>query len=181
MKILVAGDSTEEVKGRVASAHRWWGRNEEVSLAPLVCYYPYYFQAWKVRASKSLGREVRVRLFTGVNGMNRSTSPATEWPAEEERDVREEELIHPLTSGDEAEELSGEYIEKFVARRYRPSGTPEITRERSALIYIPYYVHAQKGRPLRKARLVEGFTGAVGRVKDVPPILEAVSERRMAT
>ena len=181
MKILVAGDSTEKVKSQAMSARRWWSRNEEVSESPLVFYYPYYFQAWKVRVPKSLGREVRVRLFTGVNGMNRSTSPATEWPAEEERSVLGEEVIPPTTSGDEAEELSGEYIEKFVARRYRPSGMPEITRERSALIYIPYYVYAQKGRPLHKARLVEGFTGAVGKVRDVPPVLEAVSERRMAT
>lgn len=169
MNILVAGNSIGRAGRRTVSGN------------PLVFYYPYYFQAWTVRAPKSFGREVRVRLFTGVNGMNRSTSPATEWPAEEERVVPEKEVIFPATSEDEAEELSGGYIEKFVARRYRPSGTPEITRERSALIHVPYYVYARDGQPLRKARLVEGFTGAVGRVRDVPPVLEAVSERRMAT
>lgn len=45
-------------------------------------------------------------------------------------------------------------------------------------MYVPYYVYAREGRPLRKAALVEGFTGAVGQVKDVPPVFQSIVEER---
>ena len=121
-------------------------------------------------------------LFTGVNGMNRSVGPATGWPAGEEvevileviLEVIPEEMIPAHTSEAEAEQLAQEYIEKFVMRRYRPSRTAEIVREEFELVYVPYYVYAREGQPLRKAALIEGFTGAVGKIKDVPPVLRSV-------
>lgn len=137
-------------------------------------YYPYYFQSWKVTAPKTLGRTAKVLLFTGVNGMNRSVGPATEWPAGEELEVDREEVIPPRTTEAEAERLAQEYIEKFVMRRYRPSRTADIVRERFELVYVPYYVYAREGQPPRKATLIEGFTGAVGQVKDVPPVLQSI-------
>lgn len=143
-------------------------------------YYPYYFQSWKVAVPKTLGRMAKVILFTGVNGMNRSVGPATGWPAGEDLEVSREELIAPSTSSAEAECLAQEYIEKFVVHRYRPTRPPTIVRERCELIYVPYYVYARGGLPLQKATLIEGFTGAVGKVKDVPPVLHSVCNGTVA-
>ena len=177
VKVPVVGDS-HEVTGSVASLNRrWWSigrRNYSPPELVATRYYPYYFQCWKVTAPKTLGRTARMILFTGVNGMNRSVGSATGWPAGEEMEVGPEEVIPPHTSETEAERLAQEYIEKFVMRRYRPSKTADIVREGFELVYVPYYVYAREGHPLRKAALVEGFTGAVGRIKDVPPVLRSV-------
>ncbi len=138
-------------------------------------YYPYYFQSWRVTAPKSLGRTVRIWLLTGVNGMTRSTGPADDWPSVEERELGDGEVITPRTSEAEAGELGREYAEKYVSRRYRPAKPPTIEADRFSLIYIPYYVYVREGQPLHKAALVEGFTGALGRVKDVPEIRAALT------
>lgn len=176
VKVLVASDS-DKVAGGVASLDRkWWPVRRGRSSPELVLtrYYPYYFQSWKVTAPKTFGREAKVILFTGVNGMSRSVGPATGWPAAEEMEVDRGEVIPPYTPEAEAEQLSQEYIEKFVRRRYRPSKSPNIVRERCDLVYVPYYVYARDGQPLKKAALVEGFTGAIGKVKDVPPVLQSI-------
>lgn len=178
MRIPVARDS-RKVASAVASLKRskqWSLRRKGSGPLELVAtrYYPYYFQSWKVVAQKTLGRTAKVLLFTGVNGMNRSVGPATGWPFGEELEVERDELIAPHTPESEAEELSQEYIEKFVRRRYRPSRTPGIVREKFELIFVPYYVYGQDGQPLRKATLVEGFTGDMGQVKDVPPVLRSI-------
>ncbi len=182
MKILAARDS-RKISGSVASLNRkWWmvGRRDyALPELTMVRYYPYYFQSWKVTAPKTLGRTAKVILFTGVNGMNRSVGPATEWPVGEELEADPEEIIPAHTSQVEAEELSQEYIEKFVRRRYRPSKPSNIVRESFELVYVPYYVYAREGRPLKKATLIEGFTGAVGQVKDVLPILRSIVEERI--
>ncbi|CAN5697067.1 hypothetical protein BH24ACT22_BH24ACT22_11940 [soil metagenome] len=181
MRILSAGDS-RKIAGSVASLNRkWWmvwGKSYAPPVLAMTRYYPYYFQSWKVTAPKTLGRTAKVLLFTGVNGMNRSVGPATEWPVGEELEVDPEEVIPAHTLQAEAEELSREYIEKFVRRRYRPSKPSNIEREGFELVYVPYYVYAREGRPLQKAALIEGFTGAVGRVKDVPPVLQSILEER---
>ncbi len=118
---------------------------------------------------------MRARLVAGVNGMSRSTSPADEWPAEEEVNLRAGQVIRPRTSESEAEDLTQKYIERFISRRYRPSKPPKLEEERFALIYVPYYVYVREDQPLHKAVLVEGFTGALGRVKDVPDIRVALT------
>ena len=181
MRILAARDS-REVANSVASLNRkWWsvwGKDHPPPELTTTRYYPYYFQSWRVTAPKTLGRTAKVLLFTGVNGMNRSVGPATGWPVGEELEAGAEEVIPAYTSQAEAEELSQEYIEKFVRRRYRPSKPSNIKREGFELVYVPYYVYARKGQPLQKAALVEGLTGAVGRVKDVPPVLQSIVEER---
>lgn len=178
VRILAATDP-RKVAGSIASLNRkWWKVFKTGAGSPpeltLTRYYPYYFQSWKVTAPKTLGRTVKVALFTGVNGMNRSVGPATEWPVGEELAVPPEEMLSPHTSEAEAEKLSNEYIEKFVARRYRPSKPSSIVRDGFDLIYVPYYVYARESQPLRKAALIEGFTGAIGQVKDVPPIYKSI-------
>lgn len=178
VRVLVASES-DKVAGSVASLDRkWWPTKRDRSSPELVLtrYYPYYFQSWKVVAPKTFGREAKVLLFTGVNGMSRSVGPATEWPAAEEMEVDREEVIPPYTLEAEAEQLSQEYIEKFVRRRYRPSKSPNIVREDFDLVYVPYYVYAREGQPLQKAALIEGFTGAIGKVKDVPPVLQSIED-----
>jgi hypothetical protein len=92
-----------------------------------------------------------------------------------EEDLSGHEVIPPLTSEGEARELAWEYAERFVFRNYRPSKPPRIEAEEFALVYVPYHVYARQGQPLRKAALVEGFTGAVGKVKDVPEVFEVVA------
>lgn len=183
MKISVASDSRRVADSAASLSGGWWSilrrRHASPELA-VTRYYPYYFQCWKVTAPKTLGRTAKVLLSTGVNGMNRSVGPATEWPIGEELKVRKAEVISPHTGVAEAEQLAREYIEKFVVRRYRPSQTPEIVRERFKLVYVPYYVYAREGQPLRKATLVEGFTGDVGRVKDVPPVLQSITRQETA-
>jgi hypothetical protein len=155
-----------------------WGKSHAPPELTMTRYYPYYFQSWKVTAPKTFGRTAKVLLYTGVNGMNRSVGPATEWPVGEELEADPEEIIPAHTSQAAAEELSREYIKKFVRRRYRPSKPSNIEREGFELVYVPYYVYAREGQPLRKAALIEGFTGAVGQVKDVPPVLQSVLEER---
>lgn len=123
---------------------------------------------------QELGRMARVRLVTRVNGMSRSTGPANYWPSIGEKNFGDQRVISPLTSEAEAGELAREYVDKFVARRYRPARAPTVEREKFALIYVLYYVCARESRPLHKAALVEGFTGALGRVKDVPEIRAAL-------
>ncbi len=113
--------------------------------------------------------------------MSRSTGPAEGWPSEEEVDLREEEVIRPRTSEAEAAELMQEYLVKFVARRYRPTRSPELESERFALIYVPYYVYARAGKPIHEAALVEGLTATTGKVKDVPEIFEAVASAKPVT
>lgn len=110
--------------------------------------------------------------------MNRSVGPATGWPVEQELEASEDEVIFPHTSEVEAEYMAQEHIEKFVMRRYRPSQPPHIERTQFELIYVPYYIYAKEGQPLRKAALVEGFTGARGKVKDVAPVLQAVATEK---
>ncbi|MGF1471815.1 MAG: hypothetical protein ACFB50_08760 [Rubrobacteraceae bacterium] len=111
--------------------------------------------------------------------MNRSVGPATGWPGGEELEVDREEVITPCTPEAEAEQLAQEYIEKFVTRRYRPSRPSDIVREKFELIYVPYYVYARAGHPLQKAALIEGFTGDVGRVRDVPPVLRSITDEEI--
>lgn len=177
MRITAASDSLK-VAGSVDSLNRkWWmprGGGAGSPQLTVIRYYPYYFQSWRVTAPKTLGRMVKVILSTGVNGMSRSVGPATEWPAVGELEVDEEEVIAPRTSEAEAEQLAQEYIEKFVMRRYRPSRTSNIEQEKFELIFVPYYVYAREGRPLHKATLIEGFTGTVGKVKDVPPLMHSI-------
>lgn len=177
VKVPVTGDSHEVTRSVASLNRRWWSigrRNYSPPELVATRYYPYYFQSWKVTAPKTLGRTARMILFTGVNGMNRSVGPATGWPAGEEVEVVAEEVIPAHTSEAEAEQLAQEYIEKFVMRRYRPSRTAEIVREEFELVYVPYYVYAREGQPLQRAALIEGFTGAVGRIKDVPAVLRSV-------
>lgn len=185
VRILVANDSPKVEKSIASLSKRGWlswlRRTGGVPRHHLTVYYPYYFRSWRATIPKSLGRTMKVRLITGVNGMRRSTSPADGWPVEEEIDLAAGQVIRPRTSESEAEELTREYIERFVFRRYRPSKPPKLEEERFALIYVPYYVYAMEGQPLRKAALVEGFTGAVGRVKDVPEISELVTGRNAAS
>jgi hypothetical protein len=142
----------------------------------LTYYYPYYFQSWKATIPKTLGRTMKMRLFTGVDGTNRSVGPATEWPVGREMAVKAEEVIPSRTSEAEAERLSYEYVKEHVARRYRPSKPPTIEKEEFKTFHVPYYVYAREGQPLHKAELVEGFTGSRGWVKDVPAIYEMVRE-----
>lgn len=178
LRVLVASDP-----GKVASAaaslnrKRWemWKRVSESPKLTVIRYYPYHFQSWKVTAPKTLGRTAKVLLLTGVNGMSRSVGPASEWPIERELQVEQGEIMSPQTSEEEATQLAREYVEKLVMRRYRPSQPPRIRVEQSKLIYVPYYVYARKGEPLRKAVLIEGFTGAVGKVKDVTPVLQTIA------
>lgn len=182
MRILVASDSRKVASSVASLKRKWWMVWRRDYVPPelsITRYYPYYFQSWKVIAPKTLGRAAKVLLFTGVNGMNRSVGPATGWPAGEELEVAREEAIPPRTSEAEAEQLAQEYIEKFVMRRYRPSKPSNIVREEFGLIYVPYYVYASEGQPLRKAALVEGFTGAVGQVKDVPPVLQSITDKEV--
>ncbi len=177
VRISVAGDSDKVAGGVDSLTRKWWRFGKKYYPPPeLVAtrFYPYYFQSWKVTAPKTFGRMVKVTLFTGVNGMSRSVGPATRWPSGEEIAVDREEVIPPHTSETEAEQLSREYTEKFVRRRYRPSRTTDIVREKFELVYVPYYVYAREGQSLRKAALIEGFTGAIGRVEDVPPVLQSV-------
>jgi hypothetical protein len=179
VRALVAEDSPE-VDRAVDSLSRggwvssWLGKHEVPRLV-LTVYYPYYFHSWKVVVSRSFGRTTMVRLFTGVNGMSRSTGPTEDWPVVVERDLEGERVIPPRTSGAEAGELAREYAEKFVYRRYRPARLPVIEEEDALLIYVPYYVYAKTGQRPDKAALVEGFTGSVGRVRDVPEVLEATT------
>ncbi|MGB3634664.1 MAG: hypothetical protein WA982_11535 [Rubrobacteraceae bacterium] len=184
MKLLAVGGS-DKVAESVASLNQKWWTVWRSGYGPpehsMTRYYPYYFQSWKVAAPKTLGRVAKVILFTGVNGMNRSVGPATEWPVGEEMEVDPEEVIPPHTSEAEAEQLSQEYIEKFVRRRYRPIRTSSIVREGFELIYVPYYVYAKEGQPLKKAILIEGLTGAVGQVRDVPPVLRSIVDRETVT
>ena len=176
-KVFSAHDSNK-VPGVIDSLDRkWWRawrRGRDASGFRITRYYPYYFQAWKITAPKTFGRTVRVLLFTGVNGMSRSVGPATGWPDGEEREVSQAEIIPPQTSWAEAEQLSREYIEKFVMRRYRPVRSAGIVQENFGLVYVPYYVYAREGQPLKKASLIEASTGALGRVRDVPPILQSI-------
>jgi hypothetical protein len=183
VQILVAEVSPKTEKSTASlSRNRWWFLprfTQNISKLTLTYYYPYYFQSWKATIPKSMGRTMRVRLVTGVNGMSRSVGPATEWPVGKEVTVGAEEVILPRTSEAEAEQLSQEYIGEFVTRRYRPSKPPTIERERVETFYVPYYVYAREGQPLHKAALIEGFTGARGRVKDVPAIREALATGEM--
>ena len=184
MKITAASESLK-VAGSVASLNRkWWMPQGGGAASPqftMIRYYPYYFQSWKVIAPKTLGRTVKVILSSGVNGMSRSVGPATEWPASEELEVDGEEVISPRTSEAEAKQLAREYIEKFVMRRYRPSRTSNIEQEKFELIFVPYYVYASEGQPLHKATLIEGFTGAVGKVKDVLPLMHSIVGEEVVT
>lgn len=179
-RILVAEDSPAVNKRMASLSRRGWLSSllgsREAPRRTLTVYYPYYFQSWRVTVPKSLGRTARVRLVTGVNGMSRSTGPADDWPSLREKDFGDHRVISPLTSEAEAGELAREYVDKFVARRYRPARPPTVEREKFALIYVPYYVCAREGQPLHKAALVEGFTGALGRVKDVPEIRAALAD-----
>ncbi len=183
MKSLVAKDSPELARGIASLFRRGWLNslvgNREVPRHTLTYYYPYYFQSWRVTVPKTLGRRAKVRIVTGVNGLSRSTGPAVDWPSEEEVDLGEEEIIRPRTSEAEAAELMQEYLDKYVARRYRPTRPPEVETERFTLIYVPYYVYAREGQPIRKAALVEGLTGTVGKVKEVPEIFEAVTSAEL--
>lgn len=179
MKVKVAENSPKVKKSVASLARRGWFNlflgARQVPHHVVTMYYPYYFQSWRVTAPKSLGRTVKVWLITGVNGMNRSTGPADDWPSVEERELGDGEVILPCTSEVEAGDLAREYAEKYVSRRYRPSKRPTIEVERFSLIYVPYYVYAREHQPLHKAALVEGFTGALGRVKDVPEIRAALT------
>jgi hypothetical protein len=178
-RILLA-ENSPAVNRRIASLTRggWLNSLLVIREAPrhtLTVYYPYYFQSWRVTAPKNLGRIARTRLITGVNGMSRSTGPADDWPAAGEEDPEDRRVISPRTSEAEAGELAREYVDKFVARRYRPVRSPTVELEKFALIYVPYYVYAREDQPLHRAALVEGFTGALGRVKDVPEIRAALT------
>ena len=179
VQILVAKDSPRTERTMASLSRKgWWflpGITRSVPQLTLTYYYPYYFQSWKVTIPKTMGRTLRVRLTTGVNGMNRSVSPATEWPVGKEITVGAEEVILPRTPEAEAERLSREYAQQFVTRRYRPSKPATIEREKFETYYVPYYVYTRENQPLHKAALIEGFTGARGRVKDVPVIREALA------
>ena len=185
VQILTAKDSpkTEKTIASLSRKGRWFlpGITRSVPQLILTYYYPYYFQSWKVTIPKPMGKTMRVRLTTGVNGMNRSVSPASEWPVGKEITVEVEEVIPPRTSEAEAEQLSQEYVQKFVTRRYRPSKPPTIEREKFETFHVPYYVYAKEGQLLHKAALIEGFTGARGRVKNVPVIHEALTSGETVT
>lgn len=124
-RILVAEDSPAVNKRMASLSRRGWLNSllgsREAPRRTLSVYYPYYFQSWRVTVPKSLGRTARVRLVTGVNGMSRSTGPADYWPSVGEKDLVDHRVISPLTSEAEAGELAREYVDKFVARRYRPA------------------------------------------------------------
>lgn len=180
MRILVAEDSSKTEKRVAALSRERWGFLPRVARsAPrltVTYYYPYYFKSWKVTIPKTLGRSMRMRLFTGVDGTNRSVGPATEWPVGREMAVKAGEVIPSQASEAEAEQLSYEYVKELVARRYRPSKPPTIEGEELETFYVPYYVYAKENQPLHKAELVEGFTGSRGRARDVPAIYEAARE-----
>lgn len=185
IQILVAKDSPKTEKTIASLARKgWWflpGVTRSVPQLTLTYYYPYYFQSWKATIPKTMGRTMKIRLLTGVDGMSRSVGPATEWPDGEEINVEAEEVILPHTSESEAEQLSEEYVKKFVTRRYRPIKPPTIEREDFTMFYVPYYVYAREGQPLHKSALIEGFTGARGRVKDIPVIREALASGEVVT
>ena len=180
MQILVAGDSLKTEKSVASLSRERWGFLPGVAPgAPrlvLTLYYPYHFQSWKTTIPKTLGRTMKMRLLTGVDGLSRSVGPAMDWPVGREMAVRAEEVIPSRTSEAEAEQLSYEYIREHVARRYRPSRPPTIEKEELETFYVPYYVYAREDRPLHEAELVEGFTGSRGRARDVPAIYEALKE-----
>ncbi len=180
MQILVAEDYLKTEKSVASLSRKRWGFLPGVARsAPrlvLTYYYPYYFQSWKATIPKTLGRTMKMRLLTGVDGASRSVGPATDWPVGREMDVKAEEVIPSRTPEAEAEQLSYEYVKEHVARRYRPSKPPTIEMEESKTFYVPYYVYARENRSLHKAELVEGFTGSRGRVRDVPAIYETVRE-----
>lgn len=185
VRVLVAQDSPR-VRAQVATLSKgglwsFLSRGRKNSSLLMTYYYPYYFQSWRVTIPKTLGRTAKIRIVTGVNGLSRSTGPAVDWPPEEEAELGKEEVIRPRTSEAEAAELMQEYLDKFVARRYRPVRPPEVESERLALIYVPYYVYAREGQPIRKAALVEGLTGTVGKVKDVPEVFKAVTSAKLVT
>jgi len=180
MRILVAEDSLKTEKSVASLSRERWGFLPGVARsAPrltMTYYYPYYFRSWKTTIPKTLGRTMKVRLFTGVDGTNRSVGLATEWPVGRELSVKAEEVIPSRTSEAEAEQLAYEYVKEHVARRYRPSKPPTIEEEEFKTFYVPYYVYAKENQSLHKAELVEGFTGSRGRVRDVPAICETVGE-----
>lgn len=180
MHILVAEDSPKTEKSVASLSRKRWGLLPGVARsAPrlaMTCYYPYYFQSWKATVPKTLGRTMKVRLFTGVDGTNRSVGPATAWPVGREMAVKAEEVVPSRAPEAEAEQLSYEYIKEHVARRYRPSKPPTIEKEETKTFYVPYYVYVRENQPLHKAELVEGFTGSRGRIRDVPAIYETVRE-----
>lgn len=180
MQILVAEDSIETERSVASLFRKRWGFLPGVARSEpqltLTYYYPYYFQSWKATIPKTMGRTMKVRLFTGVDGMSRAVGPATEWPVGKEVAVEAEEVIPAHTSEAEAERLSQDYVKRYVTRRYRASKPPIIDREEFATFYVPYYVYAREDQPLHKAVLIEGFTGARGRVKDVPAIREALTD-----
>ncbi len=180
MQILVAEDSLKTEKSVASLSRKRWGFLPGVARsAPqlvLTYYYPYYFQSWKATIPKTLGRTMKMRLFTGVDGASRSVGPATDWPVGREMVVRTEEVIPSRISEAEVEQLSYEYLREYVARRYRPSKPPTIEKEEFEAFYVPYYGYAKENQPLYKADLVEGFTGSRGRARDVPAIYEALRE-----
>ncbi len=185
MQILVAEDSLKSEKSVASlSAKRWRFLPGIARSAPrlvLTYYYPYYFQSWRATIPKTMGRTMKIRLFTGVDGMRRSVGLATEWPVGKEMTVEAREVMPPHISGSEAEQLSQEYVKEYATRRYRPSKPPTIEREDFKMVYVAYYVYARENQPLYKADLVEGLTGSRGRVRDVPPIYEVLREDEMST
>jgi len=178
VQILVAENSPKTEKSVASLSRKRWGSLPRVARgAPrlvLTYYYPYYFQSWKVTIPKTLGRTMKIRLLTGVDGTSRSVGPATDWPVGREMVVKAEEVIPSRTSEAEVEQVSYEYIREHVARRYRPSKPPTIEKEEFETFYVPYYVYAKENQPLYEAGVVEGFTGSRGRVRDIPAIYETV-------
>lgn len=185
VKILVAEDSLETKKSMASLSRKGWrflpGITRSVPRLTTTYYYPYYFQSWRATIPKTMGRTMKVRLFTGVDGMSRAVGPATEWPVGNEVTVEAERVIPPHTSEAEAEQLSREYVKRYTTRRYRASKPPIIEREEFETFHVPYYVYAREDQPHHKAMLIEGFTGARGRVKDVPAIREALTSGGIET
>ena len=116
-----------------------------------------------------------MRLLTGLNGVTRTVGPASELPETEEVGACEGVVVPSEVSGIEAYRLSREHVEHFVMRRYRPGGPPSIAQESLCLIHVPYRVYDSGGRWPEEALLVEGLTGARGRVKAIPGIGRALT------
>lgn len=135
-------------------------------------YHPYYFQSWKVTVPKTLGRTLRAKLFTGVNAVTLSVGPATEFPRYAESYVAAETVLGTRAAADEAARLGLEYIKTLIGQRYRPARPPTVEQEACELLYVPYYAYAGESTPPGKAVLIEGLTGSLGRVEDVPAIYE---------
>lgn len=136
--------------------------------------HPYYFHSWRLVVPRSFGREVRLKIMTGVNGMSQATGTCETVPEASHQKIRRDQLLRASTSRERAEELAREYLDWLAHRRYRAVRRPRLEQDTSELLYVPYYVYARDRDPTYRATVVEGLTGAVGRVRDMPYLKDAV-------